>query len=269
MSANPSFWDTLRARDDEEEDFDSLSDQGDSSVQNSRLGSRSTSPTTKTPDSATLEAAPPNSELLERVKDILSNMSAKGLSLPIFLNAISWGDSIFVADSQIRTARTSLMHSPLLPGILQRWWMPPRSLASNKSRTKAARPVMEEFAHVCVRETLDYELDAVSELLRSQNDATEEFFTQMSFSELGSDIQAVAPLLWSLLRRSAYTERQERRNTTKDPNKVSNDHSVGTHGLDVMLTEATTYRLYSWLLPCSAILVCIMQTKSRSCLPSI
>lgn len=147
-------------------------------------------------------------------------MSKIGLSLAGFLDAVSWGDSDCTSDSQIRAARTSLMNSPRLPGILHRWWKPPRSSASHKSRSVAARPVMEEFAHRCLRETIDDELEKAAELFKSSDDASEAFFVQISFCRLSDDLQAAAPTLWSLLRRSAYTEKQEKRNTHKNPSKI-------------------------------------------------
>ena len=213
---NPSSWDILLSRDDsEEDDLDSGSDHSDTThiVPTASSEEREITVRQSTEDA-------PDLELQEKVKEILSNMSKIGLSLAEFLDALSWGDSDCISDSQIRTAQTSLMNSPRLPGILCRWWKAPRSSASHKSRPVAARPAMEEFARTCLRETIEDELETVAELFKSPDDASEAFFTQMSFLKLSDELQATAPTLWSLLRGSAYTEKQEKRNTHKNPSKV-------------------------------------------------
>ncbi|KAH7921722.1 hypothetical protein BV22DRAFT_1107053 [Leucogyrophana mollusca] len=120
-------------------------------------------------------------------------MGSLGLSLPTFLYAISWGNQGCVSDSQVRAVRTALMNSKLLPRILQHWWKPPRSAASHKSRSKAARNVMEEFAERCLRDALERELAAVSEILRSSDDMSEEFFTGTVFDVLIEEVQHLAP----------------------------------------------------------------------------
>ncbi|KAF9231490.1 hypothetical protein BU15DRAFT_90901 [Melanogaster broomeanus] len=148
-----------------------------------------------------------------KVKHVLTQMAAVGLSLPGFLHAISWGDPGCVADSQVRGARTALMNSEELPFILQNWWKPPRSAASRKSRTKAARNVMEDFAHKCLRDVLDQELDGVSEILKSPDDVSEEFYTSTKFEDLALEFEEVAPTPHILAR-------QEKRNSRKNPDKI-------------------------------------------------
>lgn len=85
-------------------------------------------------------------KLAERVHAVLQTMADVGLNLPLFLDAVSWGSDDCVQDARIRYARSSLMNSEELPGILRRWWKPPRSKLSGKSRTQAANVVVEAFA---------------------------------------------------------------------------------------------------------------------------
>ncbi|KIJ10153.1 hypothetical protein PAXINDRAFT_164295 [Paxillus involutus ATCC 200175] len=154
------------------------------------------------------------------VKEALSFLSSKALSLSKFIYYVSWGHPACVADSQIRAAQTVLMHSAELPLILQNWWKPPRSASSHKSHTKAARLIMEEFAAKCLREVLDRELEDISDVLRNDDDMSEEFFTSTAFDELAREFRTLGPNLWALLRRFTYTEKQERRNKSKDPDKI-------------------------------------------------
>ncbi|KIJ06461.1 hypothetical protein PAXINDRAFT_182682 [Paxillus involutus ATCC 200175] len=217
------FWDELLARDDDEDDWDTDIEYD-------------ACPTSPNPDPSTpfigsnvnldqndsdivSDSDEPLSAITTKIKHVLTQMAAMGLSLPKFLHAISWGDPGCVADSQVRGARTVLMNSKELPLILHNWWKPPRSAASHKSRTKAANNIMENFAHKCLRSVLDQELDMVSEILKSLDDVSEEFYTSTKFGDLAREFEEVAPTLWTLLRKSAYTDKQEKRNSRKNPDK--------------------------------------------------
>jgi hypothetical protein len=66
-----------------------------------------------------------NEDLASKAKEVLSCMKQQKINLPILLDALSWGD----ADPEIQYyARTSIMVSDELPGILRRWYKPPQSL---------------------------------------------------------------------------------------------------------------------------------------------
>ncbi|KAJ7718801.1 hypothetical protein B0H16DRAFT_1796874 [Mycena metata] len=65
-------------------------------------------------------------ELVQKVKTVLACMRTEGLNLPIFLDAVCWGDPKCIADATVRYARTALMTSEELPGILERCYNPPR-----------------------------------------------------------------------------------------------------------------------------------------------
>ncbi|KAF8834717.1 hypothetical protein BDN67DRAFT_1045159 [Paxillus ammoniavirescens] len=204
------FWRVLLERDDSDDDPDTESD--------SDISSRSTIPEANSDceDSEPSLSDVPANDTTSHVKEALTFLSSKGLSLSKFIYYVSWGHPACVADSQIRAARTALMHSAELPLILQNWWKPPHSALSRKSRTKAARLIMEEFAAKCLREVLDRELEDISDVLRSDDDMSEEFFTSTAFDKLAREFRMLGPNLWALLRRSAYTEKQERRNKSKD-----------------------------------------------------
>ncbi|KII93855.1 hypothetical protein PLICRDRAFT_102389 [Plicaturopsis crispa FD-325 SS-3] len=160
-----------------------------------------------------------------KVNKVLLEIDAQGLDLPIFLDALSWGDPGCTSgrEANIRYARSSLMHSTELPGILERWWKPPRSSKTKKRRPEGGKKSMEEFAASCVESMLQSEMAAVASPLKSPagEDLTEETLTSISFSALGTEMKTRAPNLWRMLRGSAYSAAQAKRNTTKNPDKVS------------------------------------------------
>ncbi|KAJ7891746.1 hypothetical protein B0H13DRAFT_1625873, partial [Mycena leptocephala] len=61
-----------------------------------------------------------------KVRKILDCMRDKRLPLLLFLGALSWGNARCTSDKACVYARTSLIVSDELPGILQRWHKPPR-----------------------------------------------------------------------------------------------------------------------------------------------
>ncbi|KAJ6544930.1 hypothetical protein B0H10DRAFT_1638758, partial [Mycena sp. CBHHK59/15] len=78
-----------------------------------------------------------------KVKNILKCMKEEGLPLPLFLDALCWGDSDCIADRTCVYARTLLMVSDELPGILDRWYKPPRA---SGARPAGGREALEQFA---------------------------------------------------------------------------------------------------------------------------
>jgi hypothetical protein len=160
--------------------------------------------------------------LLGPIRHILTVMDGLGINLPIFLDALSWGYPECIQDAKIWYSRSALMNSKELPGILWRWWKPPRTSGSKKRRPRGAGPVMQNFASECTESILDRELEAIAVRLVSPlgEDIKEETFTSLVFTEMVGDMKAEAPTLWKLLRSMAYMPEQQRRNTEKNPDKV-------------------------------------------------
>jgi hypothetical protein len=225
LETDTDFWASLLTRNN---DLDSDSDLEDepSHPPVDQLHSQPDSTSTGHADPADT----PTEATIVLVKDALTYLASKGLTLAKFLHCISWGDSACVADNQIRAARTALMNSTELPLILHNWWKPPQSTASCKSRSKAAHPAMEVFTSKCHSETLEHELEAVSVLFKTSDDVSEEFFTGTFFEHLVAEIQELAPSLWSVMQQLMYTKKQVQRNTSKNPNKVK---SVVFFGYDM------------------------------------
>ena len=166
--------------------------------------------------------------LLTPVKHVLTVIDTLGINVAIFLDALSWGDAECIQDAKIRYARSALMNSEELPGILQRWWKPPWPVTSKKKRPKGARPIMEAFAVECVQDILDRELEAISTSLLSPTgeDIKEETFTSLIFDQMISSMKTNTPTLWKLLRSMAYTPKQQKVNTEKNPDKVHLDGNL-------------------------------------------
>lgn len=171
----------------------------------------------------------PAETMSAKVTKVLYTMDILGLDLPIFLDALSWGGDESHGTGtpsearSIQYARSSLLHSKELPGILERWWKPPRSKKSKKSRPKGAKSSMEAFAEKCVDNVREREMKGVAALLRSPSgeDLKEETLTSINFNEMGEEIRMRAPTLWRLFRGAAYSAKQEKRNKMKNPDKVS------------------------------------------------
>ena len=164
----------------------------------------------------------PPSELVQKIRSILSSISDAGLTLGSFLHAISWGNRGCVGDPQIRNARTALMSSPELPIILKHWWMPPHSAVSWKSCTHGAHLVMVDFSVKCLQSTIIRELNTLCDRFWTPDDVQEDFFTGTHFTQLAEQCKTIAPTLWRLLLASAHTKQQADRNTTKkNPSKVT------------------------------------------------
>jgi hypothetical protein len=159
--------------------------------------------------------------LAERVRSVLNFMKSVNINLPILLWAISWNIPELVSDLNVSAERTALMVSDELPGILAHWRRPPRKHNSG-IRTKAAYDTMNKFALDTVLETVGYEMDALEGIFKSpQAELSEESLLKIKWKEMSADVNREAPTMWNLLRHATYTQKQESRNTKKNPETVS------------------------------------------------
>ncbi|KAJ7930381.1 hypothetical protein B0H13DRAFT_2228277 [Mycena leptocephala] len=180
------------------------------------------------PDSFTLsddEEEPADPIQLQQSRDRRSRLreadmvDKQGLDLPIFLNAVCWGNEACISDHAIQSARTGLMVSDELPGILRPCYNPPRRSRRQHGRRPAGahRPLLD-FATSCVSETVDREMKLSAHLFLSPpEELSEEHLTSLDFGKMKDSIQRDAPVLWKILRQTAYTPEQEARNKHKDP----------------------------------------------------
>ncbi|KAJ7440734.1 hypothetical protein FB451DRAFT_1058621 [Mycena latifolia] len=157
-------------------------------------------------------------DILAKVKKVLRCMKDEGLPLPLFLDALSWGDPKCVADKTCIYARTSLMVSDELPGILERWHKPPRA---SGARPAGARGPLEQFALKTVCTSIDRGIKLSAPLFLSPpEELSEEHLTSFDFDSFKSKVRMGNPTLWEVIRHAAYSPLQESRNTHKDPDMV-------------------------------------------------
>lgn len=166
--------------------------------------------------------------LVDLIRSVLIFMDGLGINLPIFLDGLSWGDADCIQDAKIRYERSALMNSSELPGILRRWWKPPRSTGSKKKRPRGAAQVMEKFSAECTEAVLEQEMEAIALSLSSPagEDIKEDNLTSLVFDKMINDMEMQAPVLWKMLQNMAYTPAQRARNTQKKPDKVRFQNSL-------------------------------------------
>ncbi|KAJ7240932.1 hypothetical protein C8J57DRAFT_1527264 [Mycena rebaudengoi] len=156
--------------------------------------------------------------LVDKVKVVLFVMDGIGINLPIFLDALSWGDTNCTLDPKIRFHRTSLLNSIELPLILSRWLRPPRPPKSKKVRPKGAKNVLQDFAVQCTADILEKELESLAMVFSSPagQDIMEKELTGTSMPGMVCEVKAIAPRLWLFLMRLARSAEQQRRTPSKD-----------------------------------------------------
>ncbi|KAK7043415.1 hypothetical protein R3P38DRAFT_3440329 [Favolaschia claudopus] len=222
---NLFYWDTnSNFSDSDDSDFDPSKDLVSSDGSDSESDSEAT---TVSPPAIQMQqtAALRNNlteDLASKVTKVLALMDGLGINLPIFLDALSWGDLECTSNAKIRYARSALLNSIELPAILRRWWRPPRPTTSKKARPKGAKPVMESFALECSLQVLELELEGLADLFKSPAgpDVTEEELVGTSFPILIAGAKKRAPNLWNLLMSLSRTSSQREQYPEKNPAKT-------------------------------------------------
>ena len=162
-----------------------------------------------------------NRSLSERVRQVLDFMKSVNINLPILLWAISWNIPELISDPKVSAERTALMLSDELPRILAHWRQPPRR-HNTGIRTRAAYITMNRFALDTVLEMVGNEMDALDEIFKSpQEELSEESLLSIKWEEMIADVRREAPTTWTLFHHASYTQKQESRNTKKDPDTVT------------------------------------------------
>ena len=164
-----------------------------------------------------------NQSLIDSVCLVIDFMKSVNINLPIFLWAISWNIEELSSDLNVAAERTALMHSDELPGILAHWRRPPRKHSSGV-RTKGAYDAINKFALESVLELVESEMgaSALDNILSSpQDELSEESLLSVKWDDVMASVRCEAPTTWAVFRHAAYTQRQEYRNTVKNPDTVS------------------------------------------------
>jgi hypothetical protein len=176
-----------------------------------------------------LRARLEGADVLSKVKRVISCMQAEGLNLPLFLDAVFYGDLGCHNDAVVRYQRTALMVSDELPGLLDRWYQPPsRSEGHQGQRPLAARKVLISFAKRIVNEEIDREIKRTAKFFVSRPELlSKEHLLSLDFHAMLETCRMYAPTLWHLFRNAAYTAEQDKHNIRKNPDMVSTTTSIG------------------------------------------
>lgn len=152
------------------------------------------------------------------VKETVKTMNENRIDLPIFLEAVSWGNEACIRDEEVKFQRTSLLHSRELPEILRKWHKPPRT-SEGMTRPTGAKATTEAFAIETTIEIITTELKVLGPLLRlpAGKDVKVEEVTRLKAADLTRLIQSNAPVLWRVLNECLTTNTA----TQKDREKVS------------------------------------------------
>jgi hypothetical protein len=158
---------------------------------------------------------------LQTVKRVLQVLKEGRMDVVGFLDALCWGNSLAVMDPTTRSARTSLTHSDRLAGVVSKWLNPPRT-SQGGSTAEGGRITLLPLVINTVKEIINREMDAVVEELKEESaEVTEQSVLGTAIDEVLEKVQAAAPVFYALVWRAACSEKQEGRNTLKDPTKVS------------------------------------------------
>ena len=131
----------------------------------------------------------------------------------------SWNVLKLISNNCVCFARTALIVSNELPGILAHWNRPP-CFHGQGIHTKAARKAIVDWALETICEKLDDELSILKPTMSlSQQGLSEEVLLAISWKEKPEG-KSKAPMLWKLFQYALYMLKQEQQNQWKDPDMV-------------------------------------------------
>lgn len=138
-------------------------------------------------------------------------MSDVGLDLPIFLDALFWGNGCLVTDGKARYKRSALTHSSEFAQILNRL----------EKKSPTAQTALVTHVLSMIKATINAEMDtAVPELTVMGQGVDEEGFPGMTQEELVKRLKPVTSTLWEILEFSMTRKDQSRNKYIHDPDKV-------------------------------------------------
>ena len=153
-----------------------------------------------------------------RVRVVLDRIDEVGLDLPIFLDAVCWGNGQLVVDGKAKHERSALMHSEELPRILERC----------KKNSPQAKSVLKNHALSTIKTVIDAEMDcAVSKLTVTGEEIGEEKLLSITRKDMVDRLRLVTATLWEILDASTTSEGKSRNKYAHDPQKVRYNMFVG------------------------------------------
>ena len=167
---------------------------------------------------------------LHTVKRVLEVLNDGRMDVAGFLDALCWGNRLAVTDRVAKSARTNLMHSDRLATVFSRWLRPPRT-SQGGSTAGGARQILLPVVVETVKDIINREMDAVVEELKEGSaNVTEEGILETTIEEVQGIIEVTAPVFYDLVKTAAWSEKQEGRNTLRDPTKVTTYYWLGRDG---------------------------------------
>lgn len=161
-----------------------------------------------------------NDELFGKVRRLLDIMGVMGLDLAIVLDVITWLDEDSIADAKFRYARTALMTSIELPGILRRCANPP---GDNSGEGQIRRKVFDDFALEHIGKKVKKDIQRISKAMSPPKDPlSQEGLESTDFKELADYVfsDEGASTLTRILMQAGWSKNQAERNTHKTPKNV-------------------------------------------------
>jgi hypothetical protein len=159
------------------------------------------------------------------VLGVLASFKAHNIDLPLFLDYISYCETPAAAllknSTTMHNARTALLYSVELPGILQRWHSRPAHHGRGMSSDTPGRKTMQAFAIEQVKASIDRELRDTEDLFKMKtSQLSRDTLLSIRIDELQLEVIKRAPVTWEIYRNAAWTSQQEKRNIRKSPDKV-------------------------------------------------
>ncbi|KAF8673067.1 hypothetical protein AX14_005425 [Amanita brunnescens Koide BX004] len=136
-------------------------------------------------------------DVLSKVKNVINCMRNEGLNLPLFLDAIFYGDLECHNDKVVQYQRTALMVSDELPVLFERWYQPPsRSQGYHGQRPLAATKNIVNFARSIVNREIDGEIKRTAKLFMSGPELlSKEHLLSLDFHSLITECRNHAPTM--------------------------------------------------------------------------
>ncbi|KAH7905726.1 hypothetical protein BJ138DRAFT_1138187 [Hygrophoropsis aurantiaca] len=129
-------------------------------------------------------------EVTAKVLHVLDAMHSQDMNVPIFMEALCYG-----GDDACRS--------------------------NPRRRPAGARQTLEEFAIECTIKIVEREIERIaSHFLSAPDELSQEHLTNFDFEGFTELIENEGPVLWRLLDKFAYSDKQRSRNTHKGPNMV-------------------------------------------------
>ena len=149
--------------------------------------------------------------IASRVRAVLDHIGNVGLDLPIFLDAVCWGNTHLIANSRARYERNVLVHSSELPQILERW----------EKKSSSAKSALKNHALSTIKTVIDTKMDdATPELTTVGEEIEEEALLGITQEDMVKRLRPVTETLWEILDSSTTRKDQSRNRYIHNSEKV-------------------------------------------------